>query len=374
MTRADAEPFTREDTALVQFSSGSTGLQKGVLLTHRAVLAHSRSYARSIALSRDDTIVSWLPLYHDMGLIACFLLPLTCGVPFVQMGPFEWIAAPDLLFQAIETHKGTITFLPNFAYHVLARKARPRDLGSMRLFVNCSEPVYERTHAEFRGAFGVEGARLSVSYAMAENTFAVSQRRPWNVYGERAFAGKSVPSCGHVVEGTEVVVRDADSDGVGELCIRGELMFDRFLDGSKPLTDDGFYRTGDLGSVTPEGEVFVTGRKKDLVIAMGKNLYPQDVETLCSAVAGVYPGRAVAFGVENPATGSEDLAVIVERDGTATDSAVKMSILARVNAELGVVPAHVLVVSHMTLVKTSSGKICRSRNRDLLRDAISRKA
>ncbi|HEY4176418.1 MAG TPA: AMP-binding protein [Kofleriaceae bacterium] len=364
--RAGQPPFPEDATALVQFSSGSTGLQKGVLLSHRAILAHSRSYARALALGRDDTFVSWLPLYHDMGLMACYLLPLTCGLPFVQMSPFEWLAAPEVLFDAIEKFRGTITFLPNFAYHVLARKAKQRDLSSMRLFVNCSEPVSDRAHAVFGGAFSIDDARLSVSYAMAENTFAVSQRRPDHTYHPRSFGQKSVPSCGHVVAGTEICVVDADAEGIGELCIRGDYLFDRFLDGSRPLTEDGFYRTGDLGAVTDDGEVFVTGRKKDLVIINGKNIYPQDIEAICSEVRGVYPGRTVALGVENPATGSEDLVVIVERDGSASDATMRVEIITRVNGDFGIVPKKIVVVPHMTLVKTSSGKICRTRNRELL--------
>ncbi|HEY4057498.1 MAG TPA: AMP-binding protein [Kofleriaceae bacterium] len=359
-------PLPDDDAALVQFSSGSTGLQKGVVLTHRAVLAHTRAYARALELGRSDTLVSWLPLYHDMGLIACYLVPLTCGVPFVTLSPFEWIASPDLLFQAIEELRGTITFLPNFAYHVLARKARPRDLGAMRLFVNCSEPVHDRTHAAFASAFGVDERTLSVSYAMAENTFAVAQRHPGQTYASRVFGGKTVPSCGHVVAGTEVIVAEPDADGIGELCIRGEYLFARFLDGTRPLTADGFYRTGDLGAVTADGEVFVTGRKKDLVIVNGKNLYPQDIEALCSDVRGVYPGRVVAFGVDNAATGSEDLVVIVERDGSIADGAMRVELITRINGDFGVVPKQVLIVPHMTLVKTSSGKICRTRNRELL--------
>ena len=127
------------DIALVQFSSGSTGLQKGVAMSHSAVASHMDAYVKSIRLHTDDRVISWLPLYHDMGLIACFLMPLMSGIPFYQMDPFDWIMRPDLLLEAIEVHGGTICYLPNFAYHVLINKCGDHDLSSMRMFINCSD-------------------------------------------------------------------------------------------------------------------------------------------------------------------------------------------------------------------------------------------
>jgi acyl-CoA synthetase (AMP-forming)/AMP-acid ligase II len=126
-----------------------------------------------------------------------------------------------------------------------------------------------------------------------------------------------------------------------------------------------FYRTGDLGAIGPDGELYVTGRKKDLVICNGKNLYPQDVEHVASAVAGVYPGRVVAFGVENTEVGSEELIVVVERDGSVADTPLKVAVQRAVEQEVGVLPRRVEVVDHMRLVKTSSGKISRARNKEL---------
>ncbi|MFN8595802.1 MAG: AMP-binding protein [Anaerolineae bacterium] len=188
VARSDVDSFTlhapnADETAFLQHSSGTTGLQKGVALSHRAVLNQVASYSDAIALTGDDVAVSWLPLYHDMGLIAGFLMPLIQGVPLVLMSPFDWVAHPALLLRAIHDYRGTLCWLPNFAYNHCARRIRQRDseglsLSSMRLFINCSEPVRYESHQQFLERYasnGVTNEMLAVSYAMAENTFAVTQ-------------------------------------------------------------------------------------------------------------------------------------------------------------------------------------------------------
>jgi fatty-acyl-CoA synthase len=353
----------RSPLAFAQFSSGSTGLQKGVLLSHRAVLAHMKHYAHALSLTETDKLVSWLPLYHDMGLIACYLMPLMCGVPLWKMDAFDWMAKPDLLLQTIEERRATLTFLPNFAFHVLAAKGKPRELSSMRAWINCSEPARAASYERFREALALGPGGHSVCYALAENTFAASQTL--GDPRERVIDGNKTLSCGPIVSGTEVRILDANDSGVGEIAIRGESLFSRFLDGTRPLDDDGFYRTGDLGLVA-DGELYITGRKKDLVISNGKNIYPQDVEQVSSTVQGVYPGRVVAFGIDNPAIGSEDLIVVAEPDGTVSDpTALRIAMQKAIEAEVGIVPRRIELVPHMSLVKTSSGKMSRSRNREL---------
>jgi fatty-acyl-CoA synthase len=353
----------RSAIALAQFSSGSTGLQKGVFLSHRAVLSHMEHYANALQLTENDRLVSWLPLYHDMGLIACFLMPLLCGAPFLLMDPFDWIARPDLLLEAVETQRATLAFLPNFAYHVLAARARRRELASMRMFINCSEPARGRAHEQFAAAFGISAEKLSVCYALAENTFAVSQTS--GVVPTRSVEGKAVLSCGRVIEGTSVTILDADPAGVGEIAIRGACLFSSFLDGTRPLTEDGYYRTGDLG-ILDAGELFVTGRKKDILIVNGKNIYPEDVEHAAATVGGLRGGRVVAFGVDNVASGSEDLIVVAEPDGSVADAtALRIAIQAAIDAEVGLMPRRIELIPHGTLVKTSSGKMSRARNREL---------
>jgi len=349
--------------ALVQFSSGSTGLQKGVVLSHKALLNQVRHYAEVLKLAPNDKLVSWLPLYHDMGLIACFLMPLIAGVPFYQIDPFEWIVQPDILLEAIETFRGTLCFLPNFAYHVLAKKGKARDLSSMRYFVNCSEPAKHKTHEEFLARFSsVKPEALVVCYAMAENTFAVTQ----STGVTSAFVTPAEPgmSCGKPIPGTTLRIFEPNDKGEGEIGIAGDCLFEHFTDGHLPLTE-GFYLTGDLGYLRADGSLVVTGRKKDIVIVNGKNLYPQDVEFACSSVPGVYPGRAAAFGIFDEQIGSEGLYVLAETDGTVTVQQLKVSIQKAISDELGVVPRRVEIFSHMELAKTSSGKISRSLNRDL---------
>jgi acyl-CoA synthetase (AMP-forming)/AMP-acid ligase II len=141
-------------------------------------------------------------------------------------------------------------------------------------------------------------------------------------------------------------------------------MFNRFIDGTLPLKD-GYYLTGDLGIIDDNGELYITGRKKDLIIVLGKNIYPQDVENAASCVDGVYPGRCVALGIWNEEIGSEELYVLVERKPGISPTPVKIALQKAVNEEIGIVPKRVEVVEHMSLVKTSSGKISRSRNREI---------
>jgi acyl-CoA synthetase (AMP-forming)/AMP-acid ligase II len=356
------------DDALVQFSSGSTGLQKGVILTHKAIIAHMKNYSDALRLSPDDSIVSWLPLYHDMGLIACYLMPLMCGIPFYQMDPFDWLLQPDLLLKVIEEKKPTLCFLPNFAYHVLALKGRPHDLESIRLWINCSEPARSLSHEAFRKKFpAVHPDTLTVCYALAENTFAVSQTLPWHGNANRVHKGRDVLSCGRPIKDVEVRTFTCEGIEDGEIGVKSPSLFTRFLDGTQS-TRDGFYLTGDLGFIDDQGEIFVTGRKKDVIIVNGKNIFPHDIESAVSGIVGVYPGRAVAFGIWNDEIGSEDLIVIAERKEGEPTTNLKIAIQKAVLEEIGIVPKRVEILEHMSLVKTSSGKLSRSRNKELYQD------
>ena len=172
-----------EDIVLLQHSSGTTGLQKGVALSHQSVLNQITTYADVLHITDEDVLVSWLPLYHDMGLIAGFLMPILYGLPLVLMSPFDWVRAPYRLMQAVSQYKGTLVWLPNFAYNFCATKIRARhmegvDLSSWRLVTNCSEPMRYESHQLFLEAFAPYGFNpdaIATSYAMAENTFAVTQ-------------------------------------------------------------------------------------------------------------------------------------------------------------------------------------------------------
>jgi acyl-CoA synthetase (AMP-forming)/AMP-acid ligase II len=388
-----------EQVAFLQHSSGTTGLQKGVALSHQAVLNQIASYSDALRLSDQDVIVSWLPLYHDMGLIAGFILPLVQGVPLVLMSPFDWVQHPALLLRAIHQHKGTLCWLPNFAYNHMARRVRQRDsdglsLATMRAFINCSEPVRADSHVLFLERFrenGLTEAMLQTSYAMAENTFAVTQselgqpvRIDWvdrAQLQEALYAQPTNPddpnalpqvSCGAPILNTEVKIVDdsgqpAAERRVGEVYVRSDCMLSGYYQRPdlQPFDADGWYQTGDRGYMA-EGHVYIVGRSKDLIINAGKNIYPQDVEAIVNEIAGVHPGRAVAFGVPDEREGTELIAIIaeVDTDDPAARQAIQQQIRQRVAGALGVTVTYAALVEAGWLIKTSSGKISRARNRE----------
>jgi acyl-CoA synthetase (AMP-forming)/AMP-acid ligase II len=379
---------------LLQHSSGSTGLQKGVALTHRAVLRQIEAYGQAIRLDPEhDVIVSWLPLYHDMGLIAGFVMPIVSGTHLVLMSPFEWVRQPASLMEAISRQRGTLCWLPNFAYKHIARSLRPGaqiDLRSWRAAINCSEPVYDESHQAFvekLAPYGFSPDALAVSYAMAENTFAVTQTplgAPPRVdvveiaalqeRGEAlpATGGKKVVSCGPAIESVELAIFDSERRSlperrVGEIALRSEFMLSGYYKrpdlSAQTLTADGWYLTGDMGYLA-DGELYITGRKKDLIIVGGKNIYPQDLEDIANRTAGVHPGRAVAFGVLDERLGSEKVVIICETSDGADLGAAEQELRAKVVKETEVTVGDLRFVPRGWILKTSSGKQARTDNRE----------
>ena len=404
-------PAQPEDTAFLQHSSGSTGLQKGVMLSHRAVMNQVTAYGEAIRLSREDVIVSWLPLYHDMGLIAGFIMPVLEGVKLVLMSPFQWVRDPKMLLTAIDRHHGTLCWLPNFAYNFLATRVRENDidgldLSSVRALVNCSEPVMAESHDVFMKRFAPYGfaeSALTVCYAMAENTFAVTQSgidapvtldvvaRDPLMEDRRAHPapdddtptltfvsnGKPIPDCEiRIVDENRA---DLPERHVGEIALKSTYMLSGYFkrpDATDEVMQDGWYFTGDMGYMA-DGELYITGRQKDLIIVGGKNVYPQDIETLLNDVQGIHPGRTSAFGVMNERLGTEDIAIIAEAeagidpsDREATAPIIR-EVRARIAQSTDVSARYVHIVEPMWLVKTSSGKIARTANREkFLREVL----
>jgi fatty-acyl-CoA synthase len=393
--------FTRkaDDIVLLQHSSGTTGLQKGVALSHEAVFNQLDAYNTALSLRDEDVAVSWLPLYHDMGLIAGFLLPILSGIPLVLMSPFDWVRAPYRLMQAVSKYRGTLTWLPNFAYNFCAQKIRDRhmdsvDLSSWRAVINCSEPVRWESHQAFYEFFKQYGLRLDAlqtSYAMAENVFGVTQsplgsipvvldidREAFMVerVAKSPFEGRpsmKMMSSGRPLENVKVKVLDENGRGVSE-CVVGEiaLQSDCMLTGyfNRPdLTEkafrDGWYLTGDYGFVSDE-ELFVSGRKKDMIIVGGKNVYPQDLESLTYEVPGVHAGRSVAFGIFDEVQGTEEAVIIaeVDSDDAAEQEKVADALRLHVTRNSAIALRHVKVVGPKWIVKTSSGKTARSANKE----------
>jgi acyl-CoA synthetase (AMP-forming)/AMP-acid ligase II len=392
-----AHPPTGGDApCLLQHSSGTTGLQKPVVLSHRAVLEHVERYGEAIGLRRDDVIASWLPLYHDMGLIAAFYLPLTAGIPLVQLSPMEWVSSPALLLQAISSEKATLCWLPNFAYQFMAERIRDEDvaacrLDSLRLLVNCSEPVRAESHDRFHARFsrlGLSREALGACYAMAETTFAVTQTRPGReaprltvdrndlargkvTLSPAGVPGRTCVSSGSLVSGCAIRIlaedgSEAPAGSAGEIAISSRSLFDGYRNYPEKTAEvlrDGWYRSGDLGFLH-QGECFVIGRTKDVIILAGNNVFPEDVEDEVGRVEGVLPGRVVAFGDVDEQLGTELLCVIAETgaEGDAARKAVKLAIL-RAGMAIDVTISRVFLVPPRWMIKSSSGKPARSTNK-----------
>jgi len=382
-------------TALLQHSSGTTGYKKGVALSHSAILSQVESYARKNKFQTGNKIVSWLPLYHDMGLIACFMLPVILGIPIISLDAFEWTGNPKLLFEVIDRLRCTHTWLPNFAFHHLSRTVpdnQAYDLSSMKAFINCSEPCKPETFELFLerfSSYGVSNETLQTCYAMAETVFAVTQTEPGkypevinadldeltmnqlvlpSIDNEAAIRFLSV---GTPIDGLSVKITDQDDhilpDGnVGEIAISGHCLFDGYYQletETREKIRDDWYFSGDLGFIK-EGELFITGRKKDIIIINGRNFYAHDIESAANSVHGIKPGRNVAVGIYNDQTGSEEVILIAETSITDKNELKKVNrgVKQQIISELNLMIKSVAFFPPGWLVKTSSGKISRKEN------------
>lgn len=388
-----------EDIVLLQHSSGTTGLQKGVALSHLAVINQLEVYSKTLKLNSQDVIVSWLPLYHDMGLIAGFLMPVLMRVPLVLLSPFEWVRAPYKLMQAVTRYHGTLSWLPNFAYNFCAQKIRDRDLegvdlSSWRAVSNCSEPMrYESQQAFARrfAAYGLNPAALCTSYAMAENVFAVTEggidgpvavdeidREAMQVERKAIPALPGRPSlkmlsAGRPLANTQVRVLDEDRHelpdrSVGELALHSDCMLSEYYhrpDATEKAFHEGWYLTGDFG-YKADGQVYVAGRKKEMIIVGGKNVYPMDLEELAMEVPGVHAGRVVAFGLFNESAGTEDVVIVAEVDtqDEAQREQIADAIRQTVTRGSAIALRYVHLVDKKWLIKTSSGKNARLANKE----------
>jgi len=389
-----------DDIVLLQHSSGTTGLQKGVALSHQAVSNHLESMKRALSLSSDDVVVSWLPLYHDMGLIAGFIMPILCQIPLVLMSPFDWVRAPYKLMQAVSEFGGTLSWLPNFAYNFCAQKIRARhlegvDLSSWRAVTNCSEPIHWKSHELFIARFapyGLKSSALATSYAMAENVFAVTQAcdgQPFSVdvVDARAFQNERVAlpsnvenentlklvSSGFPLDNVDLRILDdafchLPDRHLGQIALKSDCTLTAYYHRPNITQEsfhDGWYLTGDIGYIA-QGEVYVTGRQKELIIVGGKNVYPQDLERLAANADGIHQGRLVAFGNFNERTGTEEIILVAESDVESEAERRQMAndIRRLVTQGSDVALRYVQIVGRKWLLKTSSGKVSRAANRD----------
>jgi 1-acyl-sn-glycerol-3-phosphate acyltransferase len=390
-----------DSPALIQYTSGSTGNPKGVLLSHHNLIANVRAIGQALSIQGDDVGVSWLPLYHDMGLIGCWMAPLYFGVPITILSPLSFLSRPERWLWAIHTHRATISPAPNFGYELSVRKIRDEaleglDLSCWRAALNGAEPVSPETIDRFCLRFGPYGFRREAMmpvYGMAESTVALAippidrgprleqvEREPFERDGLALSAEPNAESphrfvsAGRPVKDHEVRIVDSEGKPVAER-IEGTLEF------RGPSAMQGYYRdeeatrsvsrpgdwwsSGDRAFLA-DGEIFVTGRTKDIIIRAGRNIYPQEVESIAEDVPGVRRGCVAAFGVKDVRQGTEKMIVVAETRSRSEEEKreIERGVAERLADLFGTPADDVVVVSPGTIPKTSSGKLRRSACRD----------
>ena len=397
---ADA-PLAAGLAALLQHSSGTTGLKKGVVLTHAHIGAHVDMLSRRLELGEADIVASWLPLYHDMGLVTGFLMPLVLGASVVTIDPFAWSADPCSILRLVERHRATASWAPNFAFAHMARARDPAerfDLTSVRALISCSEPCRPETMRAFMAAFGdcgLSAGALATSYGMAEVVFAATQTPPGQPprvlrvdpdslerrgvvapVADGPAPARAFLSCGTPLPGVRVRIEGVAEDeaGTGEILLRSRTLFAGYhaapeLDADS-LSADGWLRSGDIGFLH-EGELYVCGRRKEMLIVHGRNLYAGDIEAIAGAVPGVKPGRAAAVGVVDEAAGAEECVIMAEAQDPAltpeAEADLARAVRERLEAALGLHVRRVAFGPPGWVVKSTSGKMSRMENLNRLR-------
>ncbi len=393
-------PLGAEDLALIQYTSGSTGDPKGVMLSHANLLANIRAWGRAIGLGSTDVAVSWLPLYHDMGLIGAWLGSLYHASPLVLMSPLDFLSHPERWLWAVHRHRGTVTAAPNFAFDLCVKRLADQtfegmDLSSWRLAANGAEPVNADTLARFASCFAPYGLRpeiLAPVYGLAECSVGLAVPPPgrgvridWAQGGSVMLNGRAEPAasgdpgampfvcCGPPLPGHALRVVDDKGAVLAERCI-GSLEF------RGPSATRGYYRnpaltatlmhddwliTGDYAYLA-DGELYITGRQKDLIIRGGRNFYPYDMEYAIGGIAGVRKGCVAVFGVTDAPGTEERLVVVAEtrEQGAAARHELAQHIVGVAVAQLGLPPDDVVLVPPHSVLKTSSGKIRRTEMRE----------
>ena len=391
-----------DDIAFLQYTSGSTGNPKGVVLTHANVLANLDAMGRVLQVNTSDVFVSWLPLYHDMGLIGAWLGSLYYGFRLVAMSPLTFLARPQSWLRAVHRHRGTMSAAPNFAYQLCARRIDERDLegldlSSWRLAFNGAEPVSPETLEEFAARFEKYGLRreaLMPVYGLAECTVGLAfpplDRGPKIDRVERAtFAntGRAVPAtdgsdgdtlrfvaCGHPVPGHQIRIVDNAGRELPERH-EGRLQFTgpsatqgyyRNPEETKRLFDGAWLDSGDYAYFA-EGDIYLTGRAKDVIIRAGRNIYPYELEEIVGNIPGVRKGCVAVFGSVDRSANMERIVVLAET--RETDADIRDKIRQQINDVafelIGMTPDDVVLAPPHTVLKTSSGKIRRAASREL---------
>ncbi len=381
ISRIDFPPLAPDDVAYIQYTSGSTGDPKGVELTHRNLLSNVEQMIAGFAITEREVFVSWLPVYHDMGLVLKTMVPFALGAELVLLPASlknirRWLVA-------IERHRGTLTAAPDFAYRLCLRYVRDpgrHDLSSLRLALNAAEPVRARTIADFEAAFALDNV-MAVGYGLAEATVGVSR---WPPGTPVKVDGRGFVSIGRPFPGVEIEIAGeagevAGSGEVGEILVKSPAntrgyhrnpgATARLLRVSPPapqgaLRRDGFLRTGDLGYRDADGDLFLVGRAKDIIIHAGRNVGPQEVEEIVDRTPGVRYTAAV--GVDRGGSAGEQVYVFAEvrPTGDATGEGYRelaVEIVDRFHRQLGFRPGRVYLVKPHALPLTHNGKLQRGR-------------
>ncbi len=384
-----------ETAAFIQYTSGSTSDPKGVLLNHANLLANVRAIINVIDLKPSDVGVSWLPLYHDMGLIGVWLTSFYNANPVVIMSPLTFLTRPERWLWAIHYHQGTVSAAPNFAYELCIKKINPvniegLDLSSWRLTFNGAEAINPRTLAGFYDTFKAYGLKKTVlypAYGLAESSVALVLPEPGvepiidavdkdeletkqvakQATSKTAHVQKFV-SVGRPIPNHEVKIVDEQGNEVGERMV-GRLVF------QGPSRMQGYYRNPDatlkamVGDYLDSGDyayrvgkdIYITGRRKDIIIKAGRNFYPEEIEQIVSDVPGTRKGCIVAFGSVDRKWSTEKLVIVAETKDDTNKESIIQEITSRVDNALGIPPDEVVLIKPGTIPKTSSGKLQRSR-------------
>jgi acyl-CoA synthetase (AMP-forming)/AMP-acid ligase II len=394
-------PIQAGQTALLQYTSGSTASPKGVALTHANLLANIRAMGQAAQVTSTDVFVSWLPLYHDMGLIGAWVGSLYYACPLVVMSPLSFLARPERWLWAIHQHRGTLSASPNFGYELCLRKISDDvlegiDLSSWRMAFNGAEPVSPETIVNFTQRFARYGLRpeaIAPVYGLAECSVGLAFPPP----GRRALidrikrdrfmrSGHADPAgseeadalrfvaCGPPLPGHHIKIVDAMGSEVGER-VEGRLEFKgpsatsgyfRNQEQNRLLFHDGWLDSGDLAYLAA-GDLYLTGRSKDIIIRAGRHIYPHELEEAVGDISGVRKGCVAVFGSPDPVSGTERLVVLAEtRD---IDSGKHKELRTRINAlvldMLGTPADDIMLAPIHSVLKTSSGKIRRTACREL---------
>lgn len=388
------------DTAFIQYTSGSTGEPKGVVLTHANILHNVCAIGQGVQVRPDDVIVCWLPLYHDMGLIGCWLFSLYFGLPIVLTSPISFLRRPERWLWMIHEHRGSLSPAPNFAYELCVRKLDPKtldglDLSSWRVALNGAEAISPETLARFIERFrpfGFRAESLMPVYGLAECSVALTfaplgqppridaiRREPFlrHQRAEPAVPSEAAPlrfvSVGQALAGHEVKIVDTAGRPVAER-IEGRLLFRglsamqsyfRNQEATQAILCDGWYDSGDL-AYQADGEIYITGRIKDVIIKAGRNIYPHELEEIAGEVPGIRKGCVAAFGVRDAEQGTERIVAVAETRATREAELVALhkEVLHRLS-HLGHPPDEIVLVPPQTIPKTPSGKLRRDACRRL---------